>query len=138
MADQDNMVLYTAVYDSVDRALDDLDAIEQLHEDSIVGKFDAAVVDQENGQPHIVKRMDRPRIRLIPEEFGGGTLPRKELKEAAGQLSGSQAALIVAGEPTLDKAFDKAVTKADKVIKRDVDATTDEVASELQEALKAE
>ena len=137
MADQDNMVLYTALYDSVDEALDDLDAIEQLHEDSIVGKFDAAVVDQENGQPHIVKRMDRPRIRVIPEEFGGGTLSRKELKEAAAELSGAQAALIVAGEPTLAKGFDQAVTTADKVIKRSLDATTDEVASELQEAVKS-
>jgi hypothetical protein len=131
------MVLYTALYDSVDEALDDLDAIEQLHEDAIIGKFDAAVIDQENGKPHIVKRMDRPRIRVIPEEFGGGTLSRKELKEAAGELSGAQAALIVAGEPTLAKGFDQAVTKADKVIKRSLDATTDEVASELQEAVKS-
>jgi hypothetical protein len=137
MADQDNMVLYTALYDGVDQALDDLDAIEQLHEDAIVGKFDAAVVDRENGEPHIVKRMDRPRIRVIPEAFGGGTLSRKELKEAAGELSGSQAALIVAGEPTLAKGFDRAVTKADKVIKRTLDATTDEVASEMQEAVKS-
>jgi hypothetical protein len=137
MADQDNMVLYTALYDSVDEALDDLDAIEQLHEDEIIGKFDAAVIDQENGKPHIVKRMDRPRIRVIPEEFGGGTLSRKELKEAAAELSGAQAALIVAGEPTLAKGFDQAVTKADKVIKRSLDATTDEVASELQEAVKS-
>ena len=137
MADQDNMLLYTAVYDTVDPALDDLDALDQLHQDSIIGKFDAAVVDQENGKPHIVKRMDRPRVRIIPEEFGSGTLPRKELKDAAAELSGSQAALIVAGEPTVAKAFAQAVTKADKVIKRNVDATTDEVASELQEALKS-
>jgi hypothetical protein len=137
MADQDKMLLYTAVYDTVDPALDDLDALDQLHQDSIIGKFDAAVVDQENGQPHIVKRMDRPRVRIIPEEFGSGTLPRKELKEAAAALSGSQAALIMAGEPTVAKAFDQAVTKADKVVKRSLDATTDEVASELQEALKS-
>jgi hypothetical protein len=137
MADQDNMVLYTALYDSVDEALDDLDAIDQLHEDAIIGKFDAAVVDRENDKPHIVKRMDRPRVRIIPEALGSGTLSRKELKEAAGELSGSQAALIVAGEPTLAKGFDQAVTRADKVIKRSLDATTDEVASELQEAAKS-
>jgi hypothetical protein len=134
MADQDNMVLYSAVYDDVNDALSDLDAIDQLHEDSIIGKFDAAVIDRENGQPHIVKRMDRPRIRVIPEAFGSGTLRRKELKEAASELSASEAALIVAGEPTLEKGFDKAVSKATKVVKRTLDATTDEVASELQEA----
>jgi hypothetical protein len=136
MADESNMVLYTALYDSVGEALDDLGAIEQLHEDAIVGKFDAAVIDRENGNPHIVKRMDRPRVRVIPEVFGAGTLSRKELKEAAAELSGSQAALIVAGEPTLEKGFDQAVTKADKVVKRSLDATTDEVASELHAAAK--
>ncbi len=46
-------------------------------------------------------------------------------------------ACIVAGEPTLAKGFDRAVTKADKVIKRSVDATTDEAASELQDAVKS-
>jgi hypothetical protein len=131
------MVLYTAVYDSVDPALDDLDAIEQLHEDAIIGRFDAAVIDRQDGQPHIAKRMDRPRIRVIPEVFGSGALSRKELKEAAGELSGTQAALIVAGEPTLAKGFDQAVTRADKVIKRNLDATADEVAAELQEAVKS-
>ena len=41
------------------------------------------------------------------------------------------------GEPTLEKGFSKAVTKADKVVKRSLDASTDEIASELQEALKS-
>ena len=136
MADQDNMVLYSAAYENADDALSDLDAIEQLHQDSIIGKFDAAVIDHENGKPHIVKRMDRPRVRVIPEAFGSGTLPRKQLKEAASELSGTEAALIVAGEPTLEEGLDKAVSKATKVVKRTVDATTDEVASELEEALK--
>jgi hypothetical protein len=137
MADQDNMLLYTAVYDGVDQALADLNAIEVLHEDKIVGRFDAAVIDNEEGKPHIVKRMDRPRVRIIPEASGSGTLPRKELKQAAAELSGDQAALVVAGEPTLAKGFDQVVTKANKVIKRSLDATTDEVASELQEAVKS-
>jgi hypothetical protein len=135
MAD-DNMVLYTAVYDEVSDALADLDALEQLHDDEIVGKFDAAVIDEQDGKADIVKRLDRPRVRALPEAFGGGTLPRKELKDAAAELTGGQAALIVAGEPTLEKGFDKAVTRAARVVRRSVDATTDEVASELREAAK--
>jgi hypothetical protein len=43
----------------------------------------------------------------------------------------------VVGEPTIEKALDKAITGAAKVVKRSVDATTDEIASELQEALKS-
>jgi hypothetical protein len=92
MADERNMVLYTALYGSVDPALTDLEAIEQLHEAAIIGKFDAAVIDRENGEPHIAKRIDQPRVRVIPEMFGSGTLTRRELKDAAGYLSGSQAA----------------------------------------------
>jgi hypothetical protein len=103
----------------------------------MVGKFDAAVIDQENGQPHIAKRMDRPRMRIIPEEFGSGPLPRKELNEAARELGPNQVGLIVVGEPTLDTGFDKAVTKADKVVKRSLDASTDEIASGLHEALQS-
>jgi len=137
MAEKKPVVLYAASYDSVSAALADLDAIEQLHKDEMIGSYDAAVIDQENGKPHIVKRMDRPHVRVIPEWFGGGTLPRKELHEAAQELTASQAGLIAVGEPTIEKALDKAIFGAAKVVKRSVDATTDEIASELQEALKS-
>jgi len=137
MADNNQMLLYAAAYETVDAARADMDAVEQLHKDKMIGKFDAAVIDQQDGKPHIVKRMDRSRMRAIPEMFGGGTLPRKELKEAAEALTGNQAGLIVVGEPTLEKGLEQALTGAAKVVKRSVDATTDEISSELQEALKS-
>jgi len=138
MTDQKPMLVYAATYDSVSDAEADLDAIEQLHKDKLIGSFDAAVIDQKDGKPHVAKRMDRPYVRIIPEWFGGGTLPRKELHEAAQQLTASQAGLIAVGEPTIEKALDNALVKADKVVKRTVEATTDEITSELQEALKSE
>jgi len=137
VSDKKPVVLYTAAYDSVSAALTDLDAVEQLHKDAMIGRYDAAVIDKENGKPHIVKRMDRPAVRVIPEWFGGGTLPRKELHEAAQELTASQAGLIAVGEPTIEEAVDKALAGAARVVKRTVDATTDEIASELQEALKS-
>jgi len=137
VAQNENVILYTAEYDSVSAALTDLDAVEQLHKDEVIGKYDAAVIDKEDGKPHVVKRMDRPHIRVIPEWFGGGTLPRKELHEAADQLTADQAGLIAVGEPTIEQGLDKALTKAAKVVKRTVEATTDEITSELQEALKS-
>ena len=94
------------------------------------------MIDQENGKPHVVKRMDRPHVRVIPEWFGGGTLPRKELHEAAEQLTANQAGLIAVGEPTIEQGLDKAPAKAAKVVKRTVEAATDQITSELQEALK--
>ena len=137
MADTNQMLLYAAAYETVEAALADMDAVEQLHKDKMIGKFDAAVIDQQDGESHIVKRLDRSRLRAIPEWFGGGTLPRKELKEAAEALTANQAGLIVVGEPTVEKGLDKAFTGAAKVVKRSVDATTDEITSELQEALKS-
>ena len=136
MPENKQLVIYAAAYESVEAALADLDAVEQLHKDKVIGQYDAAVIDKEDGKPHVVKRMDRPHIRVIPEWFGGGTLPRKELHEAAQQLTANQAGLIAVGEPTIEKAVDQALTKADKVVKRTVEATTDEITSELQEALK--
>jgi hypothetical protein len=137
MAEKKPMVLYAASYDSVSAALADLDAIEQLHKDEMIGSYDAAVIDKENGKPRIAKRMDRPGIRVIPEVLGGGTLPRKELKEAAAELTADQAGLVAVGEPTIEKGVDKALTGAAKVVKHTMDATTDEISSELQEALKS-
>ena len=136
MTEKKQLVVYAAAYETVEDALADLDAIEQLHKDEMIGQYDAAVIDKEDGKPRIVKRMDRPGIRVIPEWFGGGTLPRKELHEAAEALTANEAGLVVVGEPTIEKALDNALTGAAKVVKHEVDATTDEIAGELQEALK--
>ena len=137
MSDNKPVVLYTASYDSVSAAMTDLAAVQQLHKDAMIGRYDAAVIDKQDGKPHIVKRMDRPGVRVIPEWFGGGTLPRRELHEPAQELTASQAGLIAVGEPTIEEAVYKALTVAAKVVKRTVNATTDEIASELQEALKS-
>ena len=133
MAEKNALIVYAAAYETVQAALADLNAIEQLHKDELIGQYDAAVIDQEHGKPHVFKRMDRPHIRVIPEWFGGGTLPRKELHEAAEQLTANQA-----GSPcaSIEKGLDKAFTGAARVVKRAVQATTDEITSELQEALK--
>src|SRR5258708_29007285 len=133
MPDKKPMVVYAATYGSVSAAETDLGAIEALHKDKVIGSFDAAVIDQEDGKPHVVKRLDRPGIRVIPEWFGGGALPRKELREAAEELTAYQAGLlVVSGEPVIEKALDKALAGAAKVAKHRVDATIDQVTSELQ------
>ena len=130
----DNSVGYVAVYDNVSSAVADLDALDALHDSDLIGKYDAAVIDQESGKPHIVKRIDRPRIDVLAELVGKGALPRGELRNAAKELDPGEAALIVVGEPTLGKAFDKAVTRADKVAKESFNASADDLA----EALKKE
>ena len=91
-----------------------MDALEQLHKDSVIGSFDVAVIDKKDGKPHVAKRLDRPQVRIVPEWFGGGALPRKELHQAAEELTASQAGLIAVGEPTIEKALDRALTGAAK------------------------
>jgi hypothetical protein len=105
MAEKKPLLVYAAAYETVEAALADLDAIEQAHKDEVIGQYDAAVIGKEDGKPYVVKRMDRPHIRVIPEWFAGGrrTLPRKELHEAAAQLTANQAGLIAVGEPTIEK-----------------------------------
>jgi hypothetical protein len=82
------------------------------------------------------KALDRTRIRVIPELFGGGALPRQELRQAAEELTGDQAGLlVVTDEPAIEKALDKAVAGAVRVGKRRMHASIDQLTSELKEAL---
>jgi len=136
MAKEKDLAVFVAVYGDVESAKADLDAIEQMHKHDLIGTFDAAVVTTENGKLHVAKRMDRPMVRVIPEVLGFGPLSRKELKEVSTELTSDEAGLIMVGEPTLEKAFDKAVTHAAKTLKHVVDATADELADELKDDFK--
>jgi len=135
MAEQEYVVVYAATYPNVAAARTVLDTIEHPHE-AVAGTYDAAVVDKENGKAHVVKRMDHPHARIIPEWFGGGVLTRKELNDAAEELLAGEAGLIVIGEATIEPALDEVFTGTPKVFKREIEATVDQITSELQEAFK--
>ena len=135
MAEQEYVVVYAAAYPTVAAALAVLDTIEHLRSAEVAGTYDAAVIAKENGKPHVVKRMDHPHLRIIPEWFGGGALTRKELNEAAEELVADEAGLIVIGEATIEPALDKVFTGT-KVVEREMAATIDQITSELQEAFK--
>jgi hypothetical protein len=137
MADDepDFVVVYAAAYPTAAAAHAVLDTIEHLPRHEVVGDYDAAVIDKENGKPHVVKRMDHPRSRIIPEWFGGGALTRKELNDAAAELVADEAGLIVVGSAAIEPALDKVFTGT-KVVKREIEATIDQITSELQEAFK--
>jgi len=136
MAEGNREVVYMATFDNVVKALQVLDAVERLGGAELAGWCDAAVVDKIDGKTRIVRRVDLPRVRAIPEELGSGTLPRKELREAAEHLTALEAGLIAVGEPAVEAALDETIFGAIRVIKLFVDATPDELADELREALK--
>ena len=121
----DNSVLYTAIYTDLEDAKFDLEALQQLHKDQMIGKFDAAIIDKEEGKPRIVKRVDHPYYRVIPEWFGSGTLPRKELHEAAEALDAGQAALVAIGEPTIADGVERAIIRSAKTFKHDMNIATE-------------
>jgi hypothetical protein len=132
----DNSVLYTAIYTDLEDAKFDLEALQQLHKDQMIGKFDAAIIDKGEGKPHIVKRVDHPYYRVIPEWFGSGTLPRKELHEAAEALDAGQAALVAIGEPTIADGVERAIIRSAKTFKHDMNVATDELAKEMTDTVK--
>ena len=136
MAELEYVVVYAASYPTVAAAQAVLDTIEHLHSAEVDGPYDAAVIAKENGEPHIVKRMDHPRARIIPQWFGGGVLTRKELNDAAEELVADEAGLIVVGEATIEPALDKVFTGT-KVVKREIVATVDQITRELEEAFKS-
>jgi hypothetical protein len=102
----------------------------------MIGQYDAAVIDKEGGKPHVVKRTDRPRIRVILSGSGAG---RCHARSSTRRLSSSPlirwGSSRLASQPS-KKGLDKVPTKAAKVVNRTVEATTGEITSKLQEALK--
>ena len=136
MAKLEYVVVYTATYPSVAAAQEALDTIEHLPRNEVGGKFDAAVIDNADGQPHVAKRMEYPPRRIIPERFGEKILTRKELDDAATELAAGTAGLIVIGDATIEPALDRAFAGT-KVGQREIQATVDQITSELEEAFKA-
>jgi hypothetical protein len=135
MADGNREVVYIAAFENVVQALQVLDDIERLPRDEMPGWYDAAVVDKFNGKTRVVKRVDHPGVRVIPEELGSGTLPRQDLKEAADHLTAVEAGLIAVGELAVEEVLGNTIFGAVRVHKLVVDASPDELADELRSVL---
>jgi len=135
MADGNREVMYVAAFENVVQALQVLDDVERLGRDELRGWCDAAVIDKIDGKSRVVRRLNLPRVRVIPEELGFGALPRKELKEAADHLTTIEAGFIAIGEPAIEAALDKTIFGAIRVHKLFLDGTADEIAAELREVL---
>jgi hypothetical protein len=136
MAELEYVVVYAASCPTVGAAEAVLHTIEQLRSAEVDGPYDAAVIAKENGKPHVVKRLDHPRARILPEWFGSGELTRKELDDAAQELVADEAGLVVIGSAAIEPALDKVFTGT-KVVRREIEATIDQITSELEAAFKS-
>jgi hypothetical protein len=105
----ENLTLYGAVYADMYAALADLENFENLSKRELVGAYDAAVIDVPGDGPHIVRRMRRPTLELIPELVGRGRPPIGVLPEP---LAAGESALAVIGSAELKKGFKRAAGRA--------------------------
>ena len=164
MADRP-VFLYTAVYDNIPDAESDYDAVLDLHAEKLIGTFDAAVIEKEGDKVHVHKT-EKPTqhgawtgigvgalvgILFPPSIIGsaivggaaGGVaghlwrgMSRGDLKDLGEALVDGNAALIVMGESRIGEQLEKATTRAQKVLEKQVDADATSVKKEIETAEK--
>lgn len=165
MADEP-VFLYVATYDSVADARADLEAVKALHEDHMIGTYDAAVITKDaDGMVHVSKHEKPtqhaawtgiaagavagiifPPSILVTTAAGGLAgglighfrkgMSRKDVAELGELLDDGEAALLIIGEAALQTYVDKALTKARKRATREVDMETKVLHKALAEAAK--
>ena len=164
MADEP-VFLYVARYSSEDEAREDYQLLVDLHAAGVVGTYDAAVVTKDDHKVHVHKH-EKPTqhgawggiaagalvgILFPPSLLGaaaaGGLLggvgghlrrgmSRGDARELGQMLDEGEAALVVVGESRLQEQLDKALTRAERSIEKEIDADREEFRRELQEAEK--
>ena len=165
MADRP-VFIYAATYAALDDAEADYAGLLELHEAELVGTYDVAVINKDaDGKVHVEKH-EKPTQHgawtgigvgavvglLFPPSIlgaaavGGLTggvighlargMNRGDMKELGDLLDEGQAALIVVGESRVQEQLDKALTRAQKSMEKEVDADSKELERELKEAEK--
>jgi uncharacterized membrane protein len=163
MADR-TVFLYAAIYDNVADAEADYEAVFDLHAAGAIGTFDSAVIEKdEDGKVHVHKT-EKPTqhgawtgagvgalvgILFPPAVIGSaiagagagglvghlrGGVSRDDLKELGDELDAGSAAVIVLGESKIEEQLEKAVTRANKLIEKQIDADADELRREIDAA----
>jgi uncharacterized membrane protein len=158
--------VYAAMYASKDDAEADYDVLLELHADALVGTYDVAVIDKdESGKVHVHKH-EKPTQHgawggiavgaLCGLVFPAGVigwaalggvvggvgghfrkgLSRGDLKELGETFDVGEASLIVIGESRVEEQLDRALTRAQKSIQKEVDADSKDFKRDLDEAEK--
>src|SRR5215211_5503150 len=156
--------LYAAVYDEIDDAEADYEAVFDLHAAGVIGTFDAAVIrKEEDGKVHVTKT-EKPTqhgawtgaavgalvgIVFPPAILGsaivgagaGGLaghltrgMARGDLKDLGDELENGSAAVIVFGESKIEEELAKAVKRANKLIEKELDADPEALERDLEAA----
>ena len=163
MADQP-VFLYAAVYDELADANADYEAVFDLHEAGVIGTFDSAVIHKDElGKVHVTKT-EKPTQHaawtgaavgalvgivfppaIIGSAIVGGAvgaagghmwrgLSRSDVKELGDLIDAGQAALLVVGASTLEKALDEAGLSAEESVAKQLDVSTTDVDAAIKDA----
>jgi uncharacterized membrane protein len=158
--------IYAATYPDREAAYADYDGLLELHAEKLIGTYDVALVTKSaDGKVHVEKH-EKPTqhgawggiavgavvgILFPPSIIGsavvgglvggvGGHLKkgisRGDAKELGDLLDGGQAALVVIGESRVREQLDKALTRAEKTVEKEVDTDSKEFKRDLDEAEK--
>ncbi len=164
MAKQESVFIYIGTYPDEASAQDDYQVVKDLHSAGAVGTYDAAVVTKDyDGTVHENKDEMPTRhgawggaavgavigILFPPAVIGaaavgaaaGGVgahlwrgMSRADVKELGEVIDDGQAALLVVGESKLEQQVEKAVTKAEKHVARELDVKPSDIDAAIQQA----
>jgi uncharacterized membrane protein len=165
MADRP-VFLYAAIYDDIDDAESDYEAVFDLHAAGAIGTFDSAVIRKEEDGKVRVTKTEKPTqhgawtgagvgalvgILFPPAIIGSaivgagagglvghlrGGISRDDLKDLGDGLEEGNAAVIVIGESKIEEQLEQATKRANKLIEKQVDADADELKREIEAAAK--
>jgi uncharacterized membrane protein len=158
--------IYAATYGDRQAAEADYDSLLELHSAHLVGTYDVAMITKDaDGKVHVVKH-EKPTqhgawggiavgavvgILFPPSVLGaaavggvvGGVaghlrrgISRGDARELGELLDDGEAALIVIGESRVEEQLDKALTRAERSIEKEIDADSAEFKRELEDAEK--
>jgi uncharacterized membrane protein len=158
--------IYAAAYADEQDAWSDYEALLEAHAAKLVGTYDVALIRKDDeGKVHVSKH-EKPTqhgawggiavgalVGLVfpPSLLGaaavggvaGGVgahlrkgMKRSDAKELGEVLDVGQAGLVVIGESRVAEQLDKALTRAERTLEREIDADAGELQRELDQAAK--
>jgi uncharacterized membrane protein len=156
--------IYAGLYDNVDDAEADYEAVFELHALGAIGTFDSAVIRRdEDGKVHVSKT-EKPTqhgawtgagvgaivgILFPPALIGSavvgatagglighlrGGVSRGDLKDLGEELEPGGAAVLVIGESKIQEELEKAMERTDNIIEQEIEADAEELQRELDAA----
>lgn len=159
--------IYAATYSDPADAEADYVGLLELHAAKLVGTYDVALVTKdEDGKVHVTKH-EKPTQHgaiggiavgaaigvlaapaIIPAALVGGVIgglgghfrkgiARGDAKELGDLIEAGEATLLVIGESRLEEELDKALTRAEKAVEKEIDVDREEFKRELEKAESA-